>query len=205
MTKQPKAAGVRTEKPLAEVIYSCHLSLNVNAIQTASSVNNDTIAACGPLGGKQDGVVSLEDIRDYGGKIIHYHDESNNSIPAGSSVIYQDVVRQPMYPDLSVTDGYAQLIEFYRFYLVPGAGQCGRNQSQPSGPFPSDIIGSVIDWGENGNAPDQLPAVTTSEGFCLWSMRPLWSECSDEKECVLDQESYESWMPKPKSVPVPVW
>ncbi|KAK9415535.1 putative Tannase [Seiridium unicorne] len=200
MTKQTKAAGVRTEKPLAE--RWSELSA------TASSVNNDTIAACGLLDGKQHGVVGLEDIRDYGGKIIRYHGKSNNSIPASSSVIYQDIVRQPMYPDLSVTDGYAQLIEFYRFYLVPGAGHCGRNQSQPNGPFPSAIIGSVIDWGENGNAPDQLPAVTTSgvsEGFCLWSTRPLWSECSDEKECVLDQESYEPWLPKPKSVPVPVW
>ncbi|KAK9783725.1 putative Tannase [Seiridium cardinale] len=161
------------------------MPMHVNAIQTASSVQNDTIAACGLLDGKKDGVVSLEDIRDYGGKIIHYHVEFNNSIPAGSSVIYQDIVRQAIYPDLSVTDGYAQINEFYRFYMVPGAGHCGRSQSRPNGPFPSVIFGRVINSGENGDAPDQLPAVTTSgvsEGLCLWPTGPLWSEGSDEKE-----------------------
>ncbi|KAF7517997.1 hypothetical protein G7054_g13601 [Neopestalotiopsis clavispora] len=150
----------------------------------------------------------LEDIRDYGGKIIHYHGESDNSIPAGSSVIYHDAVRQAMYPDLSVTDGYAQLSDFYRFFLVPGAGHCGRSSSQPNGPFPSDILGSVIDWVENGNAPDLLPAVTTAgaeEDLCLWPTRPLWSGDGADKECVFDEASYESWLPKLDSIPVPVW
>ncbi|KAK6212286.1 hypothetical protein LQW54_005417 [Pestalotiopsis sp. IQ-011] len=150
----------------------------------------------------------LEDIRDYGGKIIHYHGESDNSIPAGSSVIYHDAVRQAMYPNETVTDGYAKLNDFYRFYLVPGAGHCGRSASQPNGPFPSDVLGSVIDWVENGNAPDQLPAVTTagaSEDLCLWPARPLWSSDSADKECVFDQASYESWLPKLDSIPVPVW
>lgn len=150
----------------------------------------------------------LEDIRDYGGKIIHYHGESDNSIPAGSSVIYHDAVRQAMYPDDSVTDGYTKLSDFYRFYLVPGAGHCGRSRSQPNGPFPSDVLGSVIDWVENGNAPELLPATTTSgvsEDLCLWPARPLWSEGSTEKECVFDEASYESWLPKLDSIPVPVW
>jgi tannase len=150
----------------------------------------------------------LEGIRDYGGKIIHYHGESDNSIPAGSSVIYHDAVRQAMYPNLTVADGYAQLNEFYRFYLVPGAGHCGRSQSQPNGPFPSDVLGSVINWVENGSAPEQLPATTTSgasEDLCLWPKRPLWSAGSEEKECIFDQESYESWLPKLDSIPVPVW
>ncbi|KAH6660979.1 tannase [Truncatella angustata] len=150
----------------------------------------------------------LEDIREYGGKIIHYHGESDNSVPSGSSVIYHDAVRQAMYPDETVIDGYTKLNSFYRFYLVPGAGHCGRSQSQPNGPFPSDILGSVIDWVENDSAPEQLPATTTSgvsEDLCLWPTRPLWSEGSDEKECVFDQESYESWLPKLDSIPVPVW
>jgi tannase len=113
-----------------------------------------------------------------------------------------------MYPDLSVTDGYAQLSDFYRFFLVPGAGHCGRSSSQPNGPFPSDILGSVIDWVENGNAPDLLPAVTTAgaeEDLCLWPTRPLWSGDGADKECVFDEASYESWLPKLDSIPVPVW
>jgi tannase len=54
----------------------------------------------------------LSAVRDNGGKILHYHGESDNSIPAGSSVLYHDAVRQAMYPDRGVDDGYAQLSDF---------------------------------------------------------------------------------------------
>lgn len=150
----------------------------------------------------------LSAVRDSGGKILHYHGESDNSIPAGSSVIYHDAVRAAMYPDLGVEDGYAQLNDFYRFYLVPGAGHCGRSSSQSAGPWPVDLLGSVIAWVEDGVVPAELNATDPSgdrEDLCLWPARPLWSSNDTDKQCVFDQESYDSWLPKLDSIPVPVW
>ncbi|KAH8651220.1 Tannase/feruloyl esterase [Xylariales sp. PMI_506] len=95
----------------------------------------------------------LEDFSNYGGKLIHYHGESDNSVPAGSSVIYQDAVRQTIYPDLSFADGYTQLHDFYRLFLIPDAAHCGRSTDQPDGPFPVNLLGSIIELVEFGKHP----------------------------------------------------
>jgi tannase len=150
----------------------------------------------------------LEDIRDYGGKIIHYHGESDPSIPSASSAIYHDAVRKTMYPNLSFQEGYTKLNDFYRFYLVPGAGHCGRSASQPNGPWPTDLLGSVIDWVEHGIAPAKLNATIPSgvrEDLCLWPLRPLWSVDGTSQSCVFDQASIDTWLPTLDSIPVPVW
>jgi tannase len=106
----------------------------------------------------------LADFRDAGGKIIHYQyvaavpspvstltshgssGESDPAIPSGSSVIYHEAVRKTMYPDLSYNESFAKLNEWYRFYLFPGAGHCGASRDQPNGPFPNNVLGSLIDW-----------------------------------------------------------
>jgi tannase len=44
-----------------------------------------------------------------GGKVIHYHGESDNSIPTASSVRYHQSVRQIMYPSLSYNESNAEL------------------------------------------------------------------------------------------------
>jgi tannase len=148
----------------------------------------------------------LEGVQKYGGKIIHYHGESDPSIPSGSSVIYHDAVRQAMFPKLGFQDGYRALNDFYRFYLVPGAGHCGRSQDQPNGPFPTSVLSSVIDWVEKGVIPTTLNSTTPTgevQGLCTWPLRPLWANTT--MQCVYDQKSIDTWLPKLDSIPVPVW
>lgn len=86
----------------------------------------------------------LEDFRNNGGKVIHYHGEADNSIPASASTIYHEVVRRVMYPGMGFDEGYQSLHDWYRLFLVPGAGHCGPSIAQP-GPFPTNLLQNVID------------------------------------------------------------
>jgi tannase len=71
----------------------------------------------------------LSDFQGTGGKLIHYHGESDDSIPAASAVLYHEAVRSTMYPDISYNESFAALNDRYRLFLIPGAGHCGRSST----------------------------------------------------------------------------
>lgn len=153
----------------------------------------------------------LEDFHNAGGKVIHYHGESDNSIPADSSVIYHNSVRKIMYPSLGFNESFDSLHEWYRLFLVPGAGHCGPSTQQPNGPFPRGILGSLIDWVENGVNPEKLNATVIAgnttdvdQKLCSFPLRPYWTG-DKAMECVYDQESIDSWLPTLDSIPLPVY
>ena len=138
--------------------------------------------------------------QSHGGKVLHYHGESDSSIPPASSIHYYDSVRNIMYPGLDYSASVEAISDWYRFFLIPGAGHCGTSQSQP-GPWPNDAIQTVIDWVENDTAPDTLnttivegsPLAGQSEALCAWPQRPLWSNNGTQVECKFDQASIDSW------------
>lgn len=133
--------------------------------------------------------------------MLHYHGEAESSIPPASSIYYHDSVRTVMYPGLSYGDSVDALGDWYRFFLVPGAGYCGVGQTQPRR-WPNDAIRTVVDWVERGAAPVTLAATITegsplagqAESLCPWSKRPLWrGEGTQQIECEFDQASADSW------------
>ncbi|ORY59157.1 tannase [Pseudomassariella vexata] len=142
----------------------------------------------------------LTPFQSTGGKLLHYHGESDSSIPAASSVHYWQSVRSIMYPDLSDEEALAALQEWYQFYLIPGAGHCGANSLQP-GPYPQNNMDIIIDWVENGVQPTALNATVSSgvkagetQMLCQWPTRPLWaSENATSFDCVEDEASIDSW------------
>ncbi|KAF2013975.1 Tannase 30 kDa subunit [Aaosphaeria arxii CBS 175.79] len=141
----------------------------------------------------------LTPFQSSGGKLLHYHGESDPSIPAASSVHYWQSVRDIMYPGLSDAESRDALSDWYQFYLVPGAAHCGSNSLQP-GPYPVDNMATIIDWVESGVKPSRLNATVSSgvnkgevQALCQWPTRPLWSGNSSEFECVEDLASVESW------------
>ncbi|QDS75609.1 hypothetical protein FKW77_006536 [Venturia effusa] len=71
-----------------------------------------------------------------GGKVIHFHGESDFSIPTASSVRYFESVRSIMNPGLSYNASVAATQDFYRLFLIPGASHCMTNAYQPNAPFP---------------------------------------------------------------------
>ncbi|KAI1380957.1 tannase [Hypoxylon crocopeplum] len=134
-----------------------------------------------------------------GGKLLHYHGESDSSIPAASSVHYWQSVRSVMYGDLTDEQALAALQDWYQLYLIPGAGHCGSNQLQP-GPYPQTNMAVMIDWVENGVRPSRLNATVSSgvnagetQMLCQWPTRPLWHGNSSAFDCVDDEASVESW------------
>ncbi|GAP84734.2 putative tannase [Rosellinia necatrix] len=145
---------------------------------------------------------TLPDLTEFqaaGGKLLHYHGESDSSIPAASSVHYWQSVRSIMYPGLDDAAAQEALAAWYQFYLVPGAGHCGANSLQP-GPYPQDNMQTIIDWVESGVQPARLNATVSSGDYsgevqqlCQWPARPLWQDGSDSFDCVNDEASIESW------------
>ncbi|OCL14091.1 feruloyl esteras-like protein B precursor [Glonium stellatum] len=135
-----------------------------------------------------------------GGKVLHYHGESDNSIPTASSVRYWESVRSIMYPGMSYNASAAALNSWYKLFLVPGAAHCSPNTAQPNGPFPQTNLAVLIDWVEKGIEPKTLNATVLQGEYmgenrqiCGWPLRPLWTGNGTTMECVYDQPSIDTW------------
>lgn len=135
-----------------------------------------------------------------GGKVIHYHGESDYSIPTASSVHYFESVRQIMYPGLSYNQSTQLLQDWYRLYLVPGGSHCAPNTAQPNGPWPQTNLAVMIDWVEKDVVPTTLNAtvlagdnIGSNQQICAYPLRPLWSGNGTSMSCVYDQASINTW------------
>ncbi|OTB00662.1 hypothetical protein M426DRAFT_26363 [Hypoxylon sp. CI-4A] len=155
----------------------------------------------------------LTPFQSSGGKLLHYHGESDSSIPAASSVHYWQSVRSVMYGDEAEDEAALQsLQDWYQLYLVPGAGHCGANSLQP-GPYPQNNMDIMIDWVENGVKPTRLNATVSSgtnagetQMLCQWPTRPLWQGSNSSSfDCVTDAPSEESWTYTFDAFKVPVY
>lgn len=49
---------------------------------------------------------------------------------------------------------FAALQSWFRYYHAPGVGHCGGGE----GPAPVDVFGDLVNWVENGKAPDSILA-----------------------------------------------
>lgn len=99
----------------------------------------------------------LSEFRNAGGKMITWHGLADDKIPAnGSSHYYEQVLTE--HPNAA---------DFYRYFEAPGVGHCRGG----SGPVPVDAFNALVDWVENGAAPEVLEASSeTDHGFLS---RPL--------------------------------
>lgn len=147
-----------------------------------------------------------------GGKVLHFHGESDNSIPTASSVRYYESVRQIMYPGMSYNDSNDALGDWYRLFLVPGAGHCSPNDLQPNGPFPQTNLQVLINWVEQGVVPTTLNATYLAgvdEGenaeICAWPLRPYWRNNGTTMECQYDQTSINTWLYDFDAIKMPVY
>ncbi|KAL3427786.1 tannase subunit protein [Phlyctema vagabunda] len=147
-----------------------------------------------------------------GGKVLHFHGESDDSIPTASSVRYYESVRQVMYPGLSYNASVAALDPWYRLFLVPGAGHCAPSTAQPNGPFPQSNLATLIDWVERDIEPVTLNATVLAgprkgeKGqICSWPLRPMWSLNGTLMQCEYDQASIDTWIYDFDAVKLPVY
>lgn len=150
--------------------------------------------------------------QEAGNKIIHYHGESDFSIPTASSVRYWDSVREIMYPHLSYNASAAKINKWYKFFSVPGATHCAANDLEPNGPFPQTNLQVMINWVEKGVEPTTLNAtvlmgdhIGENRQICQWPLRPLWRENGTKMNCVYDQKSLDTWRYKLDAIKLPVY
>ncbi|KAJ4389038.1 hypothetical protein N0V93_006500 [Gnomoniopsis smithogilvyi] len=141
----------------------------------------------------------LSPIQNAGTKIIHFHGESDYSIPTASSVYYWNSVRTILNPGATYNESVEAIDDFYRLFLVPGGSHCAPNAYEPNGPWPQTNLPILIDWVENGIAPETLNGtvlqganIGQNQQICRYPLRPIWTNNST-MECVYDQESIDSW------------
>ncbi|VUC23534.1 unnamed protein product [Clonostachys rosea] len=191
--------------------------IDIDNLSNLDNVTYDTLVGWTNIGmvrwydSLQTTLPDLTPFQASGGKLLHFHGESDSSIPSASSARYWQSVRDIMYPSLSDEEAITQLQDWYQFYQVPGAGHCGSNNLQP-GPYPQNNMDIIIDWVENGKVPTRLNATVTSgdnEGevqlLCQWPTRPLWRNNSDVFDCVTDEESLETWNYEFAALKLPVF
>ena len=142
----------------------------------------------------------LTPFQSHGGKVLTYHGESDDSIPAASSVHFYESVRRIMYPDLDFNKSSEALGDWYRLFLVPGAAHCSSNSLQPNGPFPQTNLQVLINWVEKGVVPVTLNATHLAGDYkgqnariCAWPLRPIWKG-NTTMQCEYDQASIDTWM-----------
>lgn len=154
----------------------------------------------------------LSPYQNAGAKVIHFHGESDFSIPTASSVRFWNSVREVLSPDASYNESVDAINDFYKLFLVPGGSHCGVNDYEPNGPWPQTNLAVLIDWVENGSEPVTLNA-TVLQGehlgdnrqICAFPLRPYYSNNSTTPECVYDQTSIDTWKYDLDSFKLPVY
>ncbi|MFI0901159.1 DUF6351 family protein [Streptomyces sp. NPDC020983] len=94
----------------------------------------------------------LSAFRRSGGKLLSWHGEADQYIPAQGTVTYRRQVEQEM-------GGSRRVNDFYRLFLAPGTSHCGLNGQDGS----ADGLSALTAWVEHGKAPGTLPATLVND------------------------------------------
>ncbi|MFF1719841.1 tannase/feruloyl esterase family alpha/beta hydrolase [Streptomyces sviceus] len=96
----------------------------------------------------------LSAFRESGGKLLTWHGEADQFIPAQGTVQYRHKVEREL-------GGTKKVDDFYRLFLAPGTNHCGLNGLDGS----ADGLAALTAWVEHGKAPRTLPAtLVNAEG-----------------------------------------
>ena len=101
--------------------------------------------------------VTLEPVRDRGAKILMWHGSVDNLItPVNSLKYYVQVAAH--FSNISDAFGnipdFAALQPWFRYFWTPGVSHCGGGP----GPQPQNLFNIMVNWVENGVAPDSILA-----------------------------------------------
>ncbi len=104
----------------------------------------------------------LTEFRNRGGKEIVWHGLSDQLITAEGTIDYYKRVQQQM-------GGPEKTSEFMRLFLAPGVAHCGGG----TGPAPSGQLEALLEWVEDGKAPETLTATRRDQAGAVTRSRPL--------------------------------
>jgi hypothetical protein len=108
----------------------------------------------------------LDAFRARGGKLLTFVGANDNLImPQGVLHYYRQMARRYGGPH---DDDFSGVQKFFRVFRGPGVGHC----SGGAGPQPQNLFGTLVNWVENGVAPQTVLAQNTSGGV-VTRTRPL--------------------------------
>jgi len=110
----------------------------------------------------------LSAFRDNGGKMITYHGLADQLIfPRGTYNYYNRVTAQ--------MGGLKPTQKFYRFFPFAGNSHCGGNTQMPNAPLvnSNDLFAALVNWVENGVAPDSIEASNNATPALATVTRPV--------------------------------
>jgi len=95
----------------------------------------------------------LQKARKRGAKILMWHGGADQLIPWRQSVHYYRETAERL-------GGFKHLQSWFRFYLAPGVAHC----SGGAGPQPQALFDTMVNWVENGVAPDSIVSTNATLG-----------------------------------------
>jgi hypothetical protein len=93
----------------------------------------------------------LDAFRRHGGKLLTFVGANDQLIMPRGVIHYY---RQMASHGKGGKPDFERLQKFYRLFRAPGVAHCGGG----AGPQPQNLFGALVDWVENGVAPDQILA-----------------------------------------------
>ena len=135
----------------------------------------------------------LDRFRRHGGKMITMVGANDQLImPSGVMNYYRQMAsrydyRQDLHSGQAHVIGHGNDVDFtgvqgfYRLFRAPGVGHC----TGGVGPQPEGLFEALVDWVENGNAPEQIPATSDSSSrpLCPYPQMAVFDEnCGDPDE-----------------------
>jgi len=108
----------------------------------------------------------LDAFRSHGGKLLTFVGANDQLIMPRGVINYYRLMAS-RYGKHNDPD-FGELQTFYRLFRAPGVGHCGGG----AGPQPQNLFGALVNWVENGVAPDQILAQNTT-GVVVTRTRPL--------------------------------
>ncbi|KAM0435848.1 hypothetical protein ACHAPT_002739 [Fusarium lateritium] len=107
----------------------------------------------------------LQAFRETGGKLLHWHGLADQQIYVQGSENY--------YKHVESRDAHVR--DFYRYFEAPGVAHCGGG----NGLIPEDPFSVLVDWVEQGIAPDHLPSATEDgkqrRNLCPYPLVPSYT------------------------------
>jgi feruloyl esterase len=115
----------------------------------------------------------LEEFKSHGGKLLLFHGFADPVVPTLNTIAYYERLtasqtRQGRHDERKRKEGLHRTQEFARLFLQPGVAHCNGG----AGPDATDFLSPIVQWVEQGIAPDQIVASKIANGVTAFT-RPL--------------------------------
>jgi feruloyl esterase len=120
---------------------------------------------------------NLSSFSAHGGKLIFYHGTSDPIFSPFDTLAY--------YEKMAAANGGSDQVQSWsRFFFVPGMNHC---QGGPATLDSFDALGAVVNWVENGTAPDSIVATGKSlpgrsRPLCAYPRHPQYKGQGDPQD-----------------------